>query len=606
VGEVLLIDPATVRVLLDGADQRAAALRDALEHVADMSTAGHVDLPVAGADRWLWWFSTPQAGRWEWQPAAVARLATASAGTADLDAILALKPAAQAVWPDDIDLEALGVVRELTGPQRRDVARMTALGGGANFSVPGAGKTTMAYVCYAILRARGKVRRMLVVAPLSAHEAWTLEPADIFTPGSRPAVAVRPRIPHGDVVVVNYERLESRGHAERLRAWCAAAPTLVVFDEAHRAKAGRSGVRGAAALELSRTAARRAVLTGTPRPNDARDLANVLDLTYPGRGAGLAAGPARQLTSAYCRITKAELGLPELVVRTEQVPMSAAHDRVYDAMIDRAARAALADPTLVSDLARAGSIALLLIQAATDPTAVVGAGGPLRMARDSDHLGLAELLADLPANFVPTKLVRVAQLVNSYAQQGTKVVVWACFRHHVTQLRRLLEPYGPAFVDGSLAPTRASADTDRTRELARFRADPDCQVLIATPHTLGEGVSLHHTTTHQIHLDRTFNAGLFLQSLDRTHRLGLPADAHCSATFLVAERADGQATVDSVVAARLEAKVAAMGRALDDPGLARLALPSEDDRLRPTDVLLGAGGADDLAALFSHLLQARH
>jgi hypothetical protein len=131
-------------------------------------------------------------------------------------------------------------------------------------------------------------------------------------------------------------------------------------------------------------------------------------------------------------------------------------------------------------------------------------------------------------------------------------------------------------------------------------------VLIATPHTLGEGVSLHHTTTHQIHLDRTFNAGLFLQSLDRTHRLGLPADAHCSATFLVAERADGQATVDSVVAARLEAKVAAMGRALDDPGLARLALPSEDDRLRPTDVLLGAGGADDLAALFSHLLQARH
>ena len=130
-------------------------------------------------------------------------------------------------------------------------------------------------------------------------------------------------------------------------------------------------------------------------------------------------------------------------------------------------------------------------------------------------------------------------------------------------------------------------------------------MLIATPHTLSEGVSLHHTTTHQIHLDRTFNAGMFLQSLDRTHRLGLPPEADCTATYLIAERSDGADTIDAIVASRLNTKIAAMGQVLNDPGLRDLALPSIDDRLGPEDVLLGTGGADDLAALFAHIAGAR-
>jgi len=156
-------------------------------------------------------------------------------------------------------------------------------------------------------------------------------------------------------------------------------------------------------------------------------------------------------------------------------------------------------------------------------------------------------------------------------------------------------------VHGDIAPHDPGAPTDRAREIARFREDPACTVLITTPHTLSEGISLHHTTTHQIHLDRTYNAGMFLQSLDRTHRLGLPADAHCTATYLIAERPDGTDTIDQVVASRLEAKIAAMGRVLDDPGLDDLALPDLDDRLSPADVALGPDSTADLASLFAHL-----
>ncbi len=53
--------------------------------------------------------------------------------------------------------------------------------------------------------------------------------------------------------------------------------------------------------------------------------------------------------------------------------------RIYAAIVDAAARSVLRDPTLRSDFSRAGRILMLLLQAATDPTAVLGAGGELTM-----------------------------------------------------------------------------------------------------------------------------------------------------------------------------------------------------------------------------------
>jgi hypothetical protein len=145
---------------------------------------------------------------------------------------------------------------------------------------------------------------------------------------------------------------------------------------------------------------------------------------------------------------------------------------------------------------------------------------------------------------------------------------------------------------------------DRQRAIDRFRFDPDCHVLMATPHTLSEGVSLHFTTTHQLHVDRSFNAGMYLQSLDRTHRLGLPANADCTLTYLMALRRDGTDTIDHVVDQRLDAKVLDMARKLNDRQLATLAFPSSDDVLSDVDLLMDPGQRGDLEALFEHLRPA--
>ena len=83
----------------------------------------------------------------------------------------------------------------------------------------------------------------------------------------------------------------------------------------------------------------------------------------------------------------------------------------------------------------------------------------------------------------------------------------------------------------------------RESELGRFRSESDCLVLLANPAALGEGVSLHETCNDAIYLERTFNAGQYLQSLDRIHRLGLPPGAASAGT--IADAANASSRLDA-------------------------------------------------------------
>lgn len=96
---------------------------------------------------------------------------------------------------------------------------------------------------------------------------------------------------------------------------------------------------------------------------------------------------------------------------------------------------------------------------------------------------------------------------------------------------------------------------------------------------------------------------MLLQALDRTHRLGLPVDADCSVTYLMAaRRRDGGDTIDDVVDRRLGVKVRDMARRLNDRQLATLAFPAaSDDVISDTELLLRDDQQEDLAALFEHL-----
>ena len=63
---------------------------------------------------------------------------------------------------------------------------------------------------------------------------------------------------------------------------------------------------------------------------------------------------------------------------------------------------------------------------------------------------------------------------------------------------------------------------NREIRIENFKTESDCNLLIANPASLAESVSLHKSCHNAIYLDRTYNGGHYMQSLERIHRIGIP------------------------------------------------------------------------------------
>ncbi len=482
---------------------------------------------------------------------------------------------------------------DLTDFQLRDIARLLSLRHGANFSVPGAGKTRVGLAVFQALRSTGVVERVLIVGPKSCYESWQTENLECLTPPLRIQVLQSSVDPSAEVLVVNYERL--RGSMNALGGWIVARPTLLILDEAHRMKRGADGVYGTACMALGARARRRLILTGTPAPNGAKDLENLLGFVWPGHGrrtvsnavaGGDLAYASRVLQPLFTRTTKNELGLPPVILSQRPVDLPPLHREIYDGLIGMySARAA----TSQDDLQLLGRILVYLLMAAISP-ALLAAGTtkyeplayqvpPLPVP---DGAPLMRLMQDLPSYELSPKYQEALAIVASNAAGGRKTLVWSSFIRSINTLADMLREFHPAIVHGAVE--------DRESEIARFRNDPDCMVLVSNPATLGEGISLHHECHDAVYIDRDFAAGRFLQSLDRIHRLGLAPDVETRIIVLTSV-----GTIDEVVNQRLASKLYFMGRILDDPAVQELADPDEEPAV--------GGGLDlsDLRALMGHL-----
>ncbi|MGW4534304.1 DEAD/DEAH box helicase [Nocardia sp. NPDC004340] len=501
---------------------------------------------------------------------------------------------AEAVHSDEV-VGLLGTdwTADLTSFQRRDIARLLSLRHGANFSVPGAGKTRVALAVYAAMRERGEAQRLLVVGPKAAYESWEYESAFCFKEPLRVAVNGKPEDPLADLRIVNYERLDRS--LKSLATWLRSAPSMIILDEAHRMKLGASGTYGAACLALGPLADRRLILTGTPAPNGAKDLESLLSFVWPGHGkrvvteavgGGDLAHASSVLRPLFTRTTKRELGLPPFEPRVRYLDMPPIHAEIYEALKGNFTARAEGSRANIEGLGRA---MLRLLMAATSPALLLEGSSqyePLEYQlpplEASPGDSLYDLLRNLPSYELSPKYRETLKIVADNASQGRKTIVWTTFVRSLRTIEKLLEGYGPAVVYGGTA--------DREEQLRRFRQDLDCHVLISNPATLGEGISLHQVCHDAVYVDRDFMAGRFLQSLDRIHRLGLAPGTETRVTVLATRK-----TIDEVVRARLEMKLEFMGRILDDPDVRQLADLQEE----PAS---GTGmDAADVRALLLHL-----
>ena len=498
----------------------------------------------------------------------------------------------------------------------------------ANFSVPGAGKTAIALAVAATHLANQTVDLVIVVGPLSSFAPWEREvraavPGRIQTKRIRGTAARRTQaygqVHKRDLLLLSFataagDRLELVRLCERFRV-------MLIVDESHRVKRFRGGLWAPALIDLAKYTRVRMVLSGTPMPQSGRDLFSQLNILWP---SGELTGPrdsfAARVEKDFSRVLdeiqpfaartpKEALGLKPYQIHRHEVQLAPTQAEIYD-LIESQFRRRIENVEAWRDkievLRRARPIRLL--QAATNPDLLNRADNYYRLPRpDASSASLMHRLAAYSSAEIPAKSQAALDLVEEIVRAEQKVVCWSNFvpnlDHFADLVKRRLKV--PCFqIDGRVATAEESDDPTVTRTPAEvetreriietFLDVPHGAVLVTNPASCSESISLHRSCRNVVYLDRTYDCALFLQSIDRVHRLGLPEDATVTIHVLLGT-IGVRPTIDHLVDSALERKHAAMRQLL------------EGAELRPFDLsddpLIEAQGTDeDLGELLRFLL----
>ena len=427
----------------------------------------------------------------------------------------------------------------------------------------GLGKTIQAVAACALLRRLGRAERVLVVTPASLQGEWE-EQIRRFTrlsvqtlEGSRAerlAAYERARAPF--FTLVNYDAMltDSLEVNERLR------PAVVILDEAQRIKNWNTKT----AMAVKRLKSRYAwVLTGTPLENRIDELYSLVSFLDPtifgplfrfnrefydfderGRPRGY-----RNLDRLRERIRPlllrrrkqdVQTELPSRIERTFLVPLAEgqrqayqAHEAVVARLMAAHRRRPLAEPQRERLLRE-----LNILRMICDSPYILDSAD--RTCPKLDEL--SRLLAECMGN------PQVKVLVFSEWERMLELAADACRRQRI------------AFATHTGSLTVAQ----RRQEVARFREDPDCRVLLSTD-TGGLGLNLQHASV-VIHCDQPWNPARLEQRVARAWR----KDQHHPVTVLnlVSER-----TVEQRMLTLLASKQALGDGVLEtsgDPGSLKL------------------------------------
>jgi hypothetical protein len=467
--------------------------------------------------------------------------------------------------------------------QIENVRALLSLQNGANFSVPGAGKTTVTFAMHLLA---SEADKLLVVAPRNAFMAWE-EVIDECLLADAPEGAKERfvQLVNGEASILDALQTNPKRLLITYGQLIRVVPLIedllsrqrvhLVLDEAHRMKAGSGSRSGTALLRLASLAMRRDILTGTPMPQRPADIQSQLDFLWPGSGLGarISSGenPRQVLGQLYVRTTKQQLGLEPRTRVPVRVTLSRAHLAFYSVLVQdvHAQASELRRGKSGFALIKARRSVFRLLLAAVNPQLLAGEFAEL-LAPDHAAL-LHEVLTEGPS----ARICAAANLARSLAAEGKKVLVWTNFRTTLHELRRLLQDLEPAIIDGSTTVGEEADAATRQGQILRFKTDLRCQVMIANPAAASEGMSLHQVCHDAIYLDRSYNATHFLQSVDRIHRLGLPPGTETRVHVLENKLPADVGSIDTSVARRLGAKIRAMEQLLGDSDLHELALDEE-------------------------------
>ncbi|MDD4511029.1 MAG: DEAD/DEAH box helicase [Oscillospiraceae bacterium] len=428
----------------------------------------------------------------------------------------------------------------------------------------GTGKTITSIAIAGALYLKNKIRRVLVVAPLSILSVWDEEFAKfadfdyvlavLSGTGSQKADTLRHMRgspPHGlatlQVAVVNYEsawRLE-----KEILAW---QPDLVIADEGHKIKTHNIAA-SKAMHRIGAKAAYRLLLTGTVITNKAIDVFSQYKYLNPaifgqsfyvfrnryfdmtGYGShtpvlkrSMEQDLMRRLHCIAFRATKSEcLDLPETTDIVRYVELEPAAAKIYrDLVKDSYAELGQSEVTVTNILTR-----LLRLSQLT--------GGFI-----GDDEG------NTPQRISTAKQAALEDIVEEALQEGKKLVIIARFIPEIKAICKLLEKQGVNYscIMGGVK--------DRDTQVLAFQNDPQTQVFVGQIATAGLGITLTAAST-MVFYSEDYSMSNFEQAKARIHRVG--QKENCAYIYLVAK-----GTVDEKVLAALCSKADLARTLVDD------------------------------------------
>lgn len=464
-----------------------------------------------------------------------------------------------------------------------------------NFSVPGAGKTSVVYGAFAYLsnlpaEDSKYVDKLLIISPLSAFGPWELEYEECF--GEKPSTKrlngkisvdekkqyLYSRTP-AKITLLSYNSVPSL--KDELIYFLKNNQVMVVLDEAHKIKNTSGGITANGVLDIAQYCSSRVVLTGTPAPNGYEDLYNLYKFIWPTKkvipfeiyqlkdmSKQESDSRVETLLNAvapfFIRVKKSDLGIP---MSTEHepiiVPMGSAQRRIYDVIEKKYMNEIVSskDNSFKQDLIKARLIRMM--QAATNPNLL---SVPLQQFANNEGFDAKEVVEDsslikevleYSKNETPAKFIKAKELIEKIIASGGKVVVWAIYVKNILDFQEYLIENGidcRTLYGATPVATGDEEDDDtiETREkiIAEFhKEDSSFKVIIANPFAVSESISLHKVCHNAIYMERSFNAAHFIQSKDRIHRYGLKPGIETNYYYLLSED-----SIDSVINDRLRAK----------------------------------------------------
>lgn len=503
--------------------------------------------------------------------------------------------------------------RRLKPHQIKAALHLLAVGNGANFSVPGSGKTTVILSVFNWLKSRGELTSLFVVGPPSCFAPWRNEYETVV--GSKPSFEImaggdideRQRKYYAsnadicDLYLTSFQTLQRDWQRVKVLLNQQGARFALVVDEAHYIKQP-NGVWAEAVLGVATSAKMRFVLTGTPFPHSYSDAYNYFDFLWPKQSPLtqhdriLIASAAKRkddddaigllssrIGPLFYRVRKQDLGLaPQVFMPPTKIQMKEHERRIYESVIEKIRNLAIGDSyqdfELLTRLKRGRmmrvrqclSYARLLGTAVTEYSENLLEG----------QLSLADIIKHYDALEVPGKIDALLDLVNERHKQGEKVVIWSNFVQTLKLIRSkcLALGYRAELIYGE-TPTEASSENDElTREkiISDF-VDPKSglNILVANPAACAESISLHKECSHAIYYDLSYNCAQYLQSLDRIHRVGGSENKEAHYHFL--QYAD---SFDEDILANLLRKAETMNAIIDqDCPVYSLDMFSDEDEL---------------------------